>query len=475
MNQTIDAFIDRHRMIQGGDHLLVAVSGGVDSMVLLHFLYERRTRLSITLSVVHAHHHLRSDTADRDAELVASFCRERRIPFHLVHLSVEEERKLRKGSVQAVARDLRYEAFRHVMTESGANRLVTAHHGDDQIETVLLQLLRNTTQGGNGMRAVRPFGEGTLVRPLLETDKAALYRYAKDKGVPFCEDESNESRRYRRNRIRQDVLPVLKEEHPGIHLQITRYTEERQKESAYLDELTESMLHEASFSLQLADFGLAFSREAFQRLPSALQTRALHLLLTYLSEHLRVQLAHSRRNLEQGVAVICGEKPNAAAFFHDGLKLVCEYGRVTIGTVSASPTSFPAVNIEGEGEWMLPTGVLTCRVTETNEPLPEQSGQCITVPKYMLPITVRPRKPGDRITLRSGEGRKKLKKIMIDEKIPQSMRDVWPILVDRHDTILWAPELAVSGELLRIGTGVQEDRHFYIRFQRFEPETAILD
>ncbi|ADH97615.1 tRNA lysidine(34) synthetase TilS [Salisediminibacterium selenitireducens] len=475
MNQTIDAFIDRHRLIQAGDHLLVAVSGGVDSMVLLHLLHERRTRLSITLSAVHAHHHLRRESADRDAELVASFCRELAIPFHLVHLSVEEERKLRNGSVQAVARDLRYEAFRHVMTETGANRLVTAHHGDDQIETVLLQLLRNTAQGGSGMRALRPIEGGTLIRPLLDTEKASLYRYAKDSGIPFREDESNDSRHYRRNRIRQDILPVLKEEHPGIHRQIGRYTEERQTESDYLDHLADEMLQEPSFSLMMKESGLQFSRPAFQRLPSALQKRAVHLLLTYLSEHLRIRVAHNRRNLEQAVAVICGEKPNAAAFFHDGLKLVCAYGLVTIGLTDESLDSFSSFVIQGEGEWVLPTGTLSCRLSETEDPLPETSAQAVTVPGQMLPITVRPRKPGDRITLRSGEGRKKLKKIMIDEKIPQSMRDVWPILVDRHDTILWAPELAVSGELLRIETGHQENRHFHIRFQRFEHETAILE
>lgn len=447
MNPSIDALIRSHGMLHEGDFALVAVSGGVDSMVLLHYLNEHKNRFQIRLAVVHAHHHLRGNDADADAALVASFCETNNILFRHVNLDVTGERKLRKGSVQVIARDLRYEAFRHVMEDIGANRLAVAHHGDDQVETVLIELLRTAGTGPAGMRAVRPFFEGTLIRPLLNLEKKELYAYARQYQVPFREDVSNQQETYTRNRIRHKLLPVMKEEQPAIHRQIQAFTEDRQLEEDYLQERVRDHLNEPAFNLLRSAGRITFSREAFKNLPSALQKRAVHLLLTYLSAEMAGNVNWNSRNLAQATVIIKGNKPNAKACFDGDVELVCTYDLVVLERASSLEKTLKTQTLPDEGSIMLPSGMLMIQSAKKPERLANSSLSAVTIPLDRCPLTLRSRRPGDRISLYNRQGHQKLKDLMINRKIPLHMRELWPIIVDRHDTILWVPELAVSGEL----------------------------
>ncbi|AOM84611.1 tRNA lysidine(34) synthetase TilS [Salisediminibacterium beveridgei] len=446
MNPSIDRMIRRYRMLSKGDHVLVAVSGGVDSMVLLDYLSGQMKRFGIRVHVVHAHHHLRGADADADASLVRDFCHTHDIPFEQVDLDVTGERKLRKGSVQEIARDLRYEAFRHVMAEIGANRLALAHHGDDQVETVLIELLRTTGRAPAGMRPLRPFPPGTLIRPLLGLEKKELYAYADLHQVPYREDHTNEQETYTRNRIRHKLLPVMKEEEPAIHKQVQSFTEDRQLEEDFMEKETEARLKEPEVHLVQTEGKVTFSRSGFNALPSALQKRAVHLLLTYLFRNKASKGHWNSRNLMQAVSLIRGNKPNAKAYFEGDVILVCTYDQVNLEVEETSMDVLNTQVIPDEGNLLLPGGNLIIETAgELSEPALSLSETAI--PAERLPLTVRSRKPGDRILLQNRKGRQKIKDLMINRKIPLHMRELWPIIVDRHDTILWVPELAVSGEL----------------------------
>jgi tRNA(Ile)-lysidine synthase len=181
-------------LLQAGTYI-VAVSGGVDSMVLLDML---RQQEQLTLYVAHVNHGMRPDS-DQDEELVATFCVSHNIPYSIKRL------QLGAGTGEAEARTARYEYLRHCRTEQNAKAIITAHHQDDLIETALINLIR-----GTGWRGLAPFvGVDDLLRPLINVPKAELYKYAADHAIPWREDSTNTDERYLRNSVRHSLVPLL--------------------------------------------------------------------------------------------------------------------------------------------------------------------------------------------------------------------------------------------------------------------------
>ncbi len=201
--------------------VVVAVSGGIDSMVLLAAIAESQ----IPAIAVHVHHALRGSEADADADLVASECSRRGIPFEIVRLEPGWEQEIGRRSLQDAARERRYAALEAVARATGASCIVTGHNRDDQAETVLMHLSRGTGPDGlAGMRRVRALPGGTrLVRPLLDTGRAEIEAFARERGVAWREDASNRLGDYRRNAIRHTVMPALEGvAGPGVAARIAR-------------------------------------------------------------------------------------------------------------------------------------------------------------------------------------------------------------------------------------------------------------
>lgn len=195
----------------------VAVSGGVDSMVLLHVLRS----LHYPCHVVHVDHGLRGVESDGDRDLVAAYCNEHRIPFRCVPVDVEAKRALSGGSVQMAARGLRLDVFEQCIRE-GPTQLAMAHHRDDVIETYFLNHLRG--MGLHGWMGIPPI-TGSFIRPLLDVDREAILVYAKEHAVPFRNDASNDDPKYLRNRVRNELLPLLEDLRPGVRRTLSRDVE----------------------------------------------------------------------------------------------------------------------------------------------------------------------------------------------------------------------------------------------------------
>lgn len=204
--------------------LLLAISGGLDSMVLLHVFaqdFQKTKRLSVSqLEVCHVHHHLRGQDADQDAELVKTACKQLHIPFHLIHLDPKTLQRSGGSGLEAQARTARYEALQQLRQQQNLDLIVTAHHQDDQLETLLLRMLRGT--GIAGLVGIKFLREDGILRPLLDCSRQQLLNYGLSQHIIWREDASNQSRRFRRNQVRHDLWPSLQKNHPQIAPQLLR-------------------------------------------------------------------------------------------------------------------------------------------------------------------------------------------------------------------------------------------------------------
>lgn len=205
MKADVHNFILDHQLIQKGDTLFVAVSGGPDSMSLLHYLWLHKELYQVNLTACHVHHQLRGEEADADAVYVKEFCLDHEIEFLEKRVDVRGYAKEKKVGTQLAARELRYHWFAELL-ECSNSKLVTGHHGDDQIETVLMKMARGTVPvHAPGIQVKRKLGNGFIIRPLLGITKEKIEQYCREASIKPREDVSNYSSTYTRNRFRMMI------------------------------------------------------------------------------------------------------------------------------------------------------------------------------------------------------------------------------------------------------------------------------
>ncbi|MCR6098392.1 tRNA lysidine(34) synthetase TilS [Salipaludibacillus agaradhaerens] len=454
MKQAINSFITKHGLIEEGDHLLVAVSGGPDSMALIHYLMELSNIKKIQLSVSHVEHGLRGEESKKDAALVASFCQKYSLPFYLYEADVKKKKLQQAMSTQEAARLCRYEWFEHLMHKLGTTKLVTAHHGDDQIETMLMRQLRGSLSGRKGIPVKRVFAEGYIIRPLLAVEKTKLLEYCATYNIPYRKDQSNDEDKYLRNRIRHHVLPFIKEENPKAHHVF-------QWQSEVLADEEEWLHHE---TIRVVDKVMVFkgshkivvSLEAFDEVAKALQRRAIHLILNYLL--ISHQLQFDRSHIEAILDLIRQEHPSGEVHLPKNITVEKSYESLIFSIKtpflkeeSGDQNKELVLPLPGELAWA--TGTISADTLDGKMPLKNDPYDIfIDLNKVSLPFIIRARRAGDRMSFFGGKGTKKLKDVFIEAKVAKGDRDLWPIVTDSHGTILWVPSLKRSNE------GVVDDK-----------------
>ncbi len=297
----VDALRDFSRkweMLPPSGIVLCAVSGGADSMCLLHILCALGGEMGFSVSAAHFNHLLRGAASDADEAFVRGWCAGQNIPFYASRGDAAAHARENGLSVEEAARELRYAFLEKTADELGAVRIAVAHNADDNAETVLLNLSRGTSIGRAAIAPVR----GRVIRPLLETPRAQIEEYLVQNGVPHIEDETNAQELAARNRVRLHAMPALRSVNERAVENITRAAKTARRESEFLDEL-------AAARLDAPDGETSALREALRNAPEVLRARMVRLLLARLGTGLKdvsaahiedvVRLAASERALGQ--------------------------------------------------------------------------------------------------------------------------------------------------------------------------------
>lgn len=441
INKKVDAFLERHDFQLNNKSIAVGVSGGPDSLALLHFLSEQREKRSLKIVAVHVDHMFRGEESYQDALFVKAFCEERNIPFEMKRIDVPAYMRETGLSSQQAARACRYGFFEEVMEKYRLEFLALGHHGDDQIETILMRLTRGSSgKARAGIPFTRAFGQFTLFRPFLCLTKAEIKEYCSEQSLEPRIDPSNEKDYYSRNRFRKNILPFLKEENPAVHEHFQRFSEELQMDEEYLIELTSEELNKV---MKKEDSGVTISISSFLQMPMPLQRRGIKLILSYLYSDRPASL--SAIHIEKIFSIIRNPHPSGTLDFPSGLRIIRSYGNCHFQLNPPERQSY-CFELTGPDQLLLPNGDIIAAHLLNDVHDWNISGDRFIVDLEQLgtPLFIRTRQDGDRMSLKGMAGSKKVKDIFIDMKIPLAQRDEWPIVTDREGRILWLPGLKKS-------------------------------
>lgn len=441
--------IEQQQLLLPGETIVIGVSGGVDSIGLLHILtrLNEQYHYDWKLHVVHLNHGFRGKEADEDAAYVQEMCHTLGVICHSYYRDMPTLMKESGLGAQVASREVRYQLFIDTALEVGASKVAVAHHADDQVETVLFRMMRGTSlQGFSGMPVRRWLVPDMieLVRPLLSITREELEKYCEIHQLSPRHDSSNDSRKYKRNLIRQDIIPVLSQVNARAKEHILQLAELANSDDTYLQSLSEEALNR--IIVRKENNEIILKKKCFETLDLALQRRMIPLLLSYLSTETEWSLQH----VEAVLRMISQPNPSASLDLPDGIRVERMYEQICFykGTeVSSNNKSFFSYKLNVPGTTWIPEAELYIHIRSISfkEDLPESYTRTPTLAIFdanalLGELMVRSRLPGDRISFSTNTGihTKKVKDILIDHKVPKNKRDRIPLLFS-GDQLLWIP------------------------------------
>ena len=440
LEQRVINFIQEHNLFSVGDKLVVAVSGGADSVCLLHILMQCRAELGVELHVAHLDHQIRGAESDSDARYVSDLAKRLGVPATIERRDVAAYRDQEGGSLEEVAREIRYSFLAEVTGGIGASRVVVGHTCDDHIETILMHLLRGA--GTAGLCGLQPRsilqcgGNGEwleVVRPLLNVTRQETLDYCQRHNLAPRSDSSNESLSFLRNRVRLELLPVLRSYNPSIDKALLRLAGIAGDDVYFIEEQASSLWKELT---REEDDVIYLDRDKMVALPRAIQRQVFRGAVKQLRGNLRdVEADHIEAMVD-----FLSKPAGKTLCLPDGLTLSTEYGQLVLTSAQASTCPLPPlegishVNIPGETDltgWRVRADII-------QEMAGDGSGLIASfdLAKVGKELTVRQRKPGDRFRPLGMSQTKKLQDFMVDSRIPRSWRDRVPLLCSPTQ-ILW--------------------------------------
>lgn len=412
MEKKVLAFINENHIMAGADHVVLAVSGGADSMALAHFMLCHFPQYHYVIA--HVHHGLRVE-ADEEADFVKAFAEEHRVEFRCIHVDIKSLAEERRQGIEETGREERYRFFRSL----GCDRILTAHHKDDDAETVLFHILRGC--GVHGLGGMAPIGVD-IGRPFLCVTKEEILSYCEKYCIDFRVDSSNEDTTYTRNRIRREVMPLLREINPGITDALYRLSASAVEDNDYLERKAKKY-YENSVCGEGEYRG--FRIDADFRKEPALARRMVRLALAECGVATDFEHTEAIRRLRVGKSMpISG-----------GVWCYRERNRYLFGPKRKKAEAVVSVALPIEGQVETEKIIVTVCPADGNEMAEVSSRGIFNRAWLMRRAVLRSRRNGDYVVLPNGN-RKKLSDYFIDEKVPVVERDA-VLLLAVENRILW--------------------------------------
>ncbi|MBO4903439.1 MAG: tRNA lysidine(34) synthetase TilS [Lachnospiraceae bacterium] len=444
-------FITEQKLIEYGDSVMIGVSGGADSVCLLFLLLELRDRLGMDLSVLHVEHGIRDASSKRDAAFVADLCEKHRIPCRICHVDALSYAGEQHLSLEEAARTLRYRAYEDACAEAENDhvKIAVAHHKEDQAETVLFQMARGSgLRGLGGMLSRR----GKIIRPLLTCSKQNILLYLEENDIPYCTDETNADNTFARNRIRNEILPALKEIQPGCVNHIAGAAAELQEVENYIQAQTKLVYDTIAGSDKMGSY---VEVRDFNTYDPVIQKGIIRMAL---GQQVPGRKDILRRHIESIVALVQKEG-RRELHLPGGVRVVKQGTKLFFGKWDGENADLP------EGPWILYPGEETETDGSEEVFLSQAHSLKMRIFTYQKELTiptdtytkwldydriknglqVRTRKSGDFLCI-DGEGHKKsLQDYFVNAKIPANVRDQ-VLLLASGGQVIWIPGYRISAE-----------------------------
>lgn len=394
------------------DKIVVACSGGADSMCLLSLMMEKQKQTDFEIVVLHVNHNIREGEAQRDANFVKDFCVKNNLKFVLESVDVFKHAKKNKKTVEQSARELRYESFKKVLEKEKANKIAVAHHKDDQAETILMHIFRGSSlKGASGMASV----SGNIIRPLLDFSRDDIEKYNELHKILNIEDSSNNDVNYRRNFIRKEVLPKIEKIFPGVIGSVCEFA----KRCKVDDDFIMTQIPQNCFDLKKNEIKIY---QNIDGLHDAVKNRAIKLAFEKLGVFADIEQKHLK-----AVSELFKMKSGSTISLPMSLHANKVYDGVVISKHKKQEKFQDEKFILGELEFKGFGKIFSLDITDKQELEFGDGNHYVDLAKIPFSAVWRTRKDGDMFT-KFGSGTKKLNDYFTDKKVERSLRDSIPVL-----------------------------------------------
>lgn len=420
MNSELDNF-----HFEENDTIVLGCSSGPDSMALFNMLLKLREKHNLNLICAHVNHNMRRQSVEEYAFL-EKYCDSHNVIFESMII-----KEYGDDNFHNEARNIRYNFFENIVIKYDAKYLMTAHHGDDLIETILMRISRGSNlQGYSGFHEVVGMDTYQIIRPLINFTKEDILEYNKKNKVPYYIDESNNQDKYTRNRYRKYVLPFLKEENKDIHLKFLKFSQNLKDAYKFIEQQRNKAMKKVikKEKIKINDF---------LELDEYLQKEILYYLVSeYYQDDL---ILINDRHIDLMLEMINRKKSNIELDMPNDVCAIKNYDEFYLKRNTEDINEY---EIQFDEYANLPNHHSIEKVESVDG---NSNNICrLSSDEITLPLTIRTRNIGDRIAVKGLNGTKKVKDIFIDKKIIPRKRDVWPIVVDAKGNIVWIPGLKKS-------------------------------
>jgi len=452
MEKKVIQYIEEQRILEAGDHVLIGVSGGADSLALLYFLDKFADQFDIVIGVAHLHHGLRGPAADADETFVRNFCQERKIPFFSRQRNIEAISRAEKISVEEAGRKERYGFFMAVAEDHRYNRIAMGHHINDQAETMLMRLIRGT--GVKGVSGIKSSRDNLYIRPFLCLEKKEILNYCEMHKLAFRTDATNFQRDYTRNKIRLDIMPMILEINPRAEVHFNEFTKIANEYEAFFEKYVDQIEDRI---LTKKENQVVIDRDLWLREEAVVQKEILRRSIFKFKGSLKeIEYNH----ITAFYSLLKSDKTIWEIHLPHDIQIIRRYDRVMVAEKQKSEASIiPPKRILPNKTYLFSKErlILETKFVSQDEfrkkrcffskEMENHSEKYFDYDKIKDILVLRSRRSGDYFYPSGLGGKKSIKKYYIDKKIDRNRRDQIPLLVMGAE-VLWILDYAINQRFL---------------------------